>query len=220
VPRKNLRVVGGKHLIAYAITTALDTEIVDFVAVSTEDEEIASVSRELGVKIIKRPDELASDEVSLPEVTKHAQSVLEAEGISPKRFISLQPTGPLITSNSLTGAIELHERTKCDSVASLVKITHTHPYWSKTFDPVTHRVGNFLNVDVHKYPQKQDVPPCYMYTGGFYIRKTELLKNSGEFYLGEDIRGYLLPHEETLDIDDEEDMEYFEYIISRKAQRV
>jgi len=59
-----------------------------------------------------------------------------------------------------------------------------------------------------------------MYTGGFYIRKTELLKNSGESYLGEDIRGYLLPSEETLDIDDEEDMEYFEYKISRKAQRV
>ena len=65
-PRKNLRIVSNRPLVAYAIQTALDSSDVDVVAVSTEDEEIASVSQSYGAEIIKRPDELAGDEVSLP----------------------------------------------------------------------------------------------------------------------------------------------------------
>lgn len=55
-----------------------------------------------------------------------------------------------------------------------------------------------------------------MYTGGFYIRKTDLLNESKEFYLGKDIRGYLLPSKEVLDIDTEEDKHYFEFLIYQR----
>ena len=81
VPRKNLRIVEGLPLVAYAIRTALNIRDVDRVAVSTEDEEIASVSSSLGVEIIKRPEELAEDEISLPEVIKHAKIFLEKKAI-------------------------------------------------------------------------------------------------------------------------------------------
>jgi CMP-N-acetylneuraminic acid synthetase len=200
--------------VAYAIQTALSARGVDIVAVSTEDEEIASVSRSLGAEIIKRPDELAEDEVSLPEVIKHAKLYLEDKEIVPKRFISLQPTGPLITSQSLTEAIALHERTNCDSVISIAEVTHGHPYWAKSYDPETGKVSSFLDINFQRYPQKQDLPRCYMYTGGFYIRKTELLNELGGFYLGKDIRGYLLSPEETLDIDTEEDLRFFDFLIN------
>jgi CMP-N-acetylneuraminic acid synthetase len=201
--------------VAYAIQTALSARGVDIVAVSTEDEEIASVSRILGAEIIKRPDELAEDEVSLPEVIKHAKLYFEDQEIVPKRFISLQPTGPFITSQSLTKAIALHERTNCNSVVSIAEITQSHPYWAKSYDPETGKVNSFLDVDVQRYPQKQDLPRCYMYTGGFYIRKTELLNEPDGFYLGSDIRGYLLMDEEVLDIDTEDDMRYFEFLVAK-----
>lgn len=217
VPRKNLRTVGGQPLVAYGIETALNTPGIDLVAVSTEDEEIACVSRDLGAEIIDRPSQLARDEVSLPEVIKHAKIFFEEKGIYPKRYISLQPTGPLITSKSLTEATELHKETNCDSVVSVAEVIHGHPYWAKSFDPETRKIANFLDVDVLKYPQKQDLPRCYMYTGGFYIRKTELLNESKGFYLGEDIRGYLLPSEEALDIDTEGDLHYFEFLISQRG---
>jgi len=216
VPRKNLEIVGGKPLIAYVIETALNTRCVDFVAISTEDEEIATVSKGLGAEIIKRPNELARDEVSLPAVIKHAKLCLEAKGFHPERYISLQPTGPLITTESLGKAIKFHKESKCDSVVSIIEITHGHPYWVKSVDPLTHVVRSFLNVDVLKYPQKQDLPPCYMYTGGFYIRKTELVGGPEGFYLGEDIRGYLVSSEEALDIDTKEDMNYLEFLITKK----
>ena len=214
--RKNLRVVNGKPLVAYAIQTAFNAHSVELVVVSTEDEEIASVSRGFGAEIIDRPALLSEDEVSLPEVIKHTKLFFEDQGIIPHRFISLQPTGPLITSTSLNEAITLHELTNCDSVVSIAQITHGHPFWAKNYDPETGKVTSFLEVEFHRYPQKQDLPPCYMYTGGFYIRKTELLNQPAGFYLGEDIRGYQLTAEESLDIDTEEDMQYFEFMTAQK----
>jgi|TARA_Y100000310_G_C20330407_1_gene644976 CMP-N-acetylneuraminic acid synthetase len=76
VHRKNLRVVGGKPLVAYAIETAFDARSVELVVVSTEDEEIASVSESFGAEIIDRPALLSEDEVSLPEVIKHSYKSL------------------------------------------------------------------------------------------------------------------------------------------------
>jgi len=73
IPYKNLRIVRGKPLIAYVIEMALSTGIVDLVAVSTEDEQIACVSKGLGAEIIDRPSELARDEISLPEVIRYAK---------------------------------------------------------------------------------------------------------------------------------------------------
>lgn len=218
VYRKNLRLIYGKPLIEYSINTALNTPNIDLVAVSTEDIQIASICRDFGVEIINRPSELATNEVSLPEVIKHAKFFFEEKGICPERYISLQPTSPLINSKSLTEAISLHKETKCDSVVSITESNSGHPYWVKSLDLETYKVSNFLDVDVHKYPQRQDLPKCYMYSGGFYIRKTELLKESKGFYLGNDIRGYLLSSEESLDINTEEDLGYFEYLIAKNLK--
>ena len=219
VHRKNLRVVDGKPLVAYAIQTAIAVHGTNIVAISTEDKEIASVCIDLGVQIIDRPTELAKDDISLPEVIKHAKLFFEEKEIYSERYISFQPTGPMITSKSLTQAIALHKETKCDSVVSLTEVTHGHPYWAKNYDPETGKVDNFLDVNVYRYPQKQDLPKCYMYTGGFYIRKTELLDATGGFYLGKDIRGYILTAEEALDIDWEEDLRFFEFLISDKKNK-
>ena len=140
------------------------------------------------------------------------------KGINPKRYISLQPTGPLISPQSLTEAIAIHKKTKCDSIVSIAEVVHGHPYWVKFFNSKNYKVSNFMNVDVAKYPQKQDLPSCYMLTGGFYIRKAELLNNSKGLYLGNDIRGYPLSFEEALDIDTEEDMRYFEYLVLKNIR--
>ena len=76
-----------------------------------------------------------------------------------------------------------------------------------------------MNVDVGNYPQKQDLPRSYMLTGGFYIRKAELLNESRGLYLGNDIRGYPLSLEEALDIDTEDDISYFKYLIEKKQNK-
>jgi len=107
-------------------------------------------------------------------VIKLAKIFFEDKGIVSRRFISLQPTGPLVISQSLTEAIAMHERTNCDSVVSIAEITHGHPYWAKSYVSETGKVDSFLDVDVQRYPQMQNLPRC-MYIGGFYIRETEFL---------------------------------------------
>ena len=62
IPRKNIRLLAGKPLIAYSIEAALKSRYINKVVVSTEDAEIAEISRRYGVEIIKRPEELAKDE--------------------------------------------------------------------------------------------------------------------------------------------------------------
>ena len=160
---------------------------------------------------------IASKSRIISEVIKHAKMFFEKKGIYPERYISFQPTAPLITSKSLTEAIVLHKKTRCDSVVSIAEVTQGHPYWTKHFDPETNKLLNFLDIDVYKYPQRQDLPKCYRPTGGFSIRKTKLLNESKRFYLGKDIRGYQLTSEESLDINTLEDMRYFEYLITKKS---
>ncbi len=72
IPRKNIRLLAGKPLIAYSIQTALKSKYVDDVVVSTEDEEIAEISKNYGLEIVKRPMDLAKDDVPLDPVIFHA----------------------------------------------------------------------------------------------------------------------------------------------------
>jgi CMP-N,N'-diacetyllegionaminic acid synthase len=216
--RKNVRMLGGTPLIGYAIRTAMATQEADHVVVSTEDEEIASVSENLGVEVLHRPVELAADHVTLTAVIHHAKTVFESTGTRLKRIVSLQPTSPLVRPESVSKAIRLHRETACDAVVSLSKIIHGHPYWTKSLDPRSKKISRFIDVDMDQYPQKQDLPACFTYSGGFYIRKTELLQAESKsgYCLGSDVRGYVLSHEETLDIDVEEDLNYFEYRLGKK----
>lgn len=219
VPRKNIRIVHGRPLIEYAIQTALSTRNADHVVVSTEDEEIASISRKIGIEVIQRPAEFAEDHVNLTAVIRHARTVFEARGIRLKRLVSLQPTSPLITPASVSDAIQLHVDTDCDSVVSITRVIHGHPYWTKSFDPETNAINYFLDIDMDQYTQKQDLPLCFTYTGGIYIRNAELLKNGNGFCLGNDIRGYLVSAEEAIDIEVEEDLRYFEFLLKEKKYK-
>jgi CMP-N-acetylneuraminic acid synthetase len=77
IPRKNIRNLVGKPLIAYTISAAKNSKLINRVLVSTEDEEIAKIARRYGVEIIKRPQELAGDLVPSTSVLKDAVEQLE-----------------------------------------------------------------------------------------------------------------------------------------------
>ena len=79
IPRKNIRLLAGKPLIAYSIQTALNSKYIDDVAVSTENEEIAETAKIYGAKIVKRPVELAGDDGPGGAVVVHALAYIENE---------------------------------------------------------------------------------------------------------------------------------------------
>lgn len=98
VPRKNIKFLGNKPLIAYTIDAALNADSVNDVYVTTEDPEIADISRRYGAKILDRPLPLAQDHVQTGEVFLYALRQLQLMDVWPKVLTLLQPTSPFRTS--------------------------------------------------------------------------------------------------------------------------
>ena len=215
IPRKNLVDLGGRPLIAWSIETALTiqtTGFVDQVVVSTEDKEISQVARKYGADLpFVRPAKLAEDEISIIPVLQNA---LENLGWPIDYILSLQPTAPFVKASSLIDAINLIKSTGCDSVVSVTRIHHAHPY--RVYSLTENKALNPLFKQGERYLQKQDLPPYHTFSGGFYLRKAKLLLswNNKDFCLGDDIRGLELDSKESLDIDSIEDLEYCRHVIS------
>lgn len=219
IPRKNLVPVGGKPLIAYAIANALAAQAVDHVVVSTEDEEIARVAEEYGAQVpFRRPPELATDEVSLIPVVAHAASVMAERGDPPELVVSLQPTAPLLHAATIDSAITLCLESGCDSVTTVRRIDHNHPYRVQKLEDGNRLVPLFPEGE--SFLQKQDLPPFYAISGGVYVRRRQLVENwSGrDFCLGKDRRAVVAPDDECLDIDTPQDLALFMTIIAEKQQ--
>jgi CMP-N-acetylneuraminic acid synthetase len=129
IPRKNLADLGGRPLLAWSVDAALAAPSVDRVIVSTDDEEIAAVARELGAEVpFLRPSELAADDTPALPVFVHALDRFEAAGEAPELLVHLRPTSPLRPPGLIDAAVELLRADPgADSVRSLSAVTKT-PY--------------------------------------------------------------------------------------------
>ena len=107
IPRKNIRLLDGKPLIAYSIEIAKASAYVDDIVVTTDDSEIALLSEKFGASVIRRSEELARDDIPLDPVIHDA--VIRKEKLAFDEYdivITLQPTSPLLKTSTLDGAIE------------------------------------------------------------------------------------------------------------------
>ena len=220
IPRKNLQEVEGRPLLAYAIEAASSARRLDRFVVSTEDEEIASVARELGAEVpFRRPDELAADEVSIVPVVRHAMEAMDGLGFRADAVLSLQATSPFLEGEDIDRAIETFERTGADSVVSVEKIEHGHPYWVKRLEG--DRVLPFNASSDDSYLQRQDLPPAYILDGGLFLRRRRLLETwSGkDFGLGDDVRAIILGGIKSLHIDDPLELEMVRFFMRERRSR-
>ncbi len=125
IPRKNLRLLNNKPLISYAIETAKASEYVDDVVVTTDDSQIALIAEKFGASVVRRSEELATDEVSLDPVIHDAMIQKEKQAFDEYDIVvTLQPTSPLINVKTLDKAIEKFEDFNLDSVISVVEDRH------------------------------------------------------------------------------------------------
>ncbi len=103
--RKNIKELYGKPLIAYSIEVALRTEFIDRVVVSTEDEEIAEISRNYGAEVpFLRPESLAGDKSSIGDAINYTTTRLA--GIFPRAVITLLPTQPFRSLKLMNHLVE------------------------------------------------------------------------------------------------------------------
>ena len=125
IPRKNLRLLNNKPLISYTIGTAKASEYVDDVVVTTDDSQIALIAEKFGASVVRRSEELATDDTSLDPVIHDAMIQKEKQAFDEYDIvITLQPTSPLINVKTLDRAIEKFEDFGLDSVISVVDDRH------------------------------------------------------------------------------------------------
>ena len=210
IPRKNLRLLARKPLIAYSIETALKSKWIDRVIVSTEDEEIAEISREDGAEIIERPKEMARDDSPTIDAIFHALEVLKVENYEPDITILLQPTSPLRTVEGIDNAIKLFLDSDCESVVSVCEFKHS-PYWSFKIEK-----GYLKSLfgDEYLRRRRQDLENVYMPNGAMYVSTPENLRKYKGFYCLRTIP-YIMPPERGIDIDNEVDFMLAELLTKR-----
>ncbi|HET6244696.1 MAG: acylneuraminate cytidylyltransferase [Bacteroidetes bacterium] len=206
IPRKNLRSLAGLPLIYYSINTALISKFNPDVFVTTDDEEIATISKKAGAKIIERERELANDATTLDPVIFDAFE--KASKITGKKYdliITIQPTSPLLRTATLDDAIEkLLEDDKLDTIISACDDTHLT--WSEAD-------GKFIP-NYKKRLNRQYLIPVFKETGSFLITKTRCV--SADKRIGENVSLHLLKGPEAIDIDTYEDWNLCEFYLKRK----
>ena len=169
IPRKNLQNLVGVPLIAYSIDCAIRSNLVDEVYVSTEDVEIADISRSYGAKVIIRPDSMASDTSRDNELLSHAIGHVFSELSEQTLFVFLRPSHPLRNPETINKAIKMFsDNNQYDSLRSM-KLSTEIPYkmWSINGDgsamPVIESACNGV-ADPSNAP-RQLLPPTYYQDG-------------------------------------------------------
>jgi len=111
IPRKNIRVFAGKPMIAYAIQAAQRSGLFSRIVVSTDDEEVAKISREIGAEVpFLRPNELSDDHTPTVPVVAHAIRALEANGGKMSCVCCIYPCVPFIEEQDLKKTLLLLEQ--------------------------------------------------------------------------------------------------------------
>jgi CMP-N-acetylneuraminic acid synthetase len=217
VPRKNIRPVAGKPLIAYTIETALAAgDLLHRVIVSTDDEEIAAVARAHGAEApFLRPADLAGDKIPMIPVIQHAVQFVEAQdGVRLDWVLLLQPTAPFRTVEDIRGAVELAQAGGCDSVISVVQVFAHHPILMKRIE--NDRLVPFC-IEEKEGTRRQDYqPPAYMRNGAIYLSRRDVLMDGSIW--GQSIRPYVMPEERSVNVDSELDLRLVELLLEERGK--
>ena len=218
VPRKNIRPVCGKPLIAYTIETALAARRLFYrLIVSTDDEEIAGIARRYGAEVpFMRPAELADDDVPMVPVLQHAVRFVERQdGVRLDWVCLLQPTDPFRTVGDIEEALRLAQAGGCDSVISVVQVFSVHPILMKRIEN-----GRLLPycIEEKEGTCRQDYqPPAYKRNGAIYLTRRHVLMERDSIW-GEVIRPYIMPLERSQGVDSELDLRLVELLMAERSR--
>jgi CMP-N,N'-diacetyllegionaminic acid synthase len=211
---KNIRKLAGHSLLAYAQRSAEQSGMIDRLIVSTDSEQIASAAKELGLEVpFMRPAELAADDSPMLPVLQHALAQIEEEEWFPEIIVLLQATSPLRKAEHISAAINLLHKSKADSVVSVIEIPHLFAPQKALY---IEDEGLKLWLDDGKgITRRQELKPSFAREGTVYAFWRRILIDKGSIY-GDKCLPLVLPIEESLTIDSEEDWEKAEIILEER----
>ena len=216
IPRKNIKPLLGKPLIAYTVEAALRSRSLRHVIVSTDDEEIRGVALAFGAEApFLRPAELATDSALAVPTVQHA--VLAMEELKSVRYdyiVMLQPTAPLRTAEDIDEALARLIRAGADGIISVVDVDNWHPIKMKKFD-AENRLVDYERPPVEN-PPRQSLPKVYMVNGAIYATRRDVFIRRSTFK-GDICLGYIMPAERSVNIDTEADFLVAEYYLRKSG---
>lgn len=219
IPRKNIKPMLGKPLIAWSIEQAKASGSISKVVVSTEDAEIASVSRKYGAEVIDRPKELASDQASSFDVILHALSHLESKGERFDMFIFLEPTSPLRDVSDIDKSLELLVKNpKANAIVGVAKLEGGHP----EFNVIINNEGFIRRPDGSanfKFLRRQELTDVYFFEGSIYASKVDAFRKKKTYY-HESTLPYIVPKYKSLEVDEICDFICIEALMKAKREGV
>ncbi|MBN3518671.1 acylneuraminate cytidylyltransferase family protein [Algoriphagus lutimaris] len=213
VPRKNIKLLGGKPLIQYTIDAARKVFPDEVICVSTDDEEIREIVKSLGLQVpFLRPAELATDNTGTHEVLLHAVDFYENSNYQPDVLILLQPTSPFRTDAHIKEALERFDKS-CEMLVS-VKETKSNPYYVLREE---NEAGWLVKSKEGDFIRRQDCPKVYELNGAIYIIHVDSLKLKPiqDF---KKVRKYEMDELSSHDIDNIMDFSLAEMILHQKTK--
>lgn len=213
IPRKNLRELGGRPLLAWTAEAALSASRLSRVVLSTDDDEIAEAGRVLGLDVpFRRPAELATDSARAIPVMQHALDEVERVGsIVYDVAVMLQPTTPFRTAADIDNTLALLEATGADSVISVVAVGGYHPARMKYLEG--DRLVDPPFCEAFENQPRQELQEMFIRNGAIYATRTAVIRSGS--LKGADCRGWTMPPERSVNIDTERDFQYAEWILGR-----
>lgn len=218
VPRKNIKDLCGKPLIAYTIEAALNADGIERVIVNTDDEEIATVAKQYGAEVpFLRPAELATDTAMAVDVYIHTIEYLMKEtGKEINKFMVLLPTAPLRMSEHIECAMELFFNEGATSLVSMTPADTPVTWYYKKNEVGRVENAGFGSGDA--IANRQVAEQYFVPNGAIYILDYKLLKEKRTYY-SDDTVAYVMSAESSIDIDTMFDFEMASFILQRNRDK-
>jgi CMP-N-acetylneuraminic acid synthetase len=213
LPRKNLLPLGGKPLVVWSIECAKNSEYIDEIILSSDNEEVLKIGKNNGINSLERPIYLATDTAKTEDVVLYHLEKLKNK---PSYIILLQPTSPLRTSLHIDEAIKLLNDKKADAVISVCEIDHPIE-WTNIL-PENMSLEKFI-LPENMRKRSQDFSKRYRINGAIYIVNTDKFLEEKTFFIKKNIYAYVMDKIHSVDIDEKIDFFIAESILLEKLEK-
>lgn len=209
IPGKNLKLLNGKPLIAYTFESALGSQLLDEIHLTSDADDIIELAKkyEIGVPY-KRPANLSGDTASMVDVVLYHIEWLMKANLFFDAIVLLQPTSPIRHKGTIDDCIKMFLKSKANSLIAVSEAVQ-HPYELFT---VKNKKLEFINQDVQF---RQAYPPYYFITGSIYIIGTDFFLRERKFF-DNDSAIFIVSPEEAIDIDDMWNFNLAEYYLNKE----
>ncbi len=170
IPRKNIVTFAGLPLIAHSIRHAVQSRYVSAVYVTTDDPEIAAISRDFGSKVIERPSNLAQATCSSESALLHALDHISEDEEKIDYVVFLQCTSPIRSSYDIDRCLELAHYSGYDSVFSACEDLGL--FWQQTQEGLLAPI----NYDPAHRKREQDMARQFRENGSIFVFRPSILR--------------------------------------------